>query len=112
MTHNQPPQKVLPDKQAQQQRLGEIGRRVLHTLGQPGDLQKVQVCHLWGECYRVNILVGVNFASARVVHSYFVIANESGTILNSTPPVTRAYEPPPPRSGFPETISGLNPNKT
>jgi len=68
-----------------------IGKRVMHTLGQPGDLQTVQVRLLWGDRYRVNVLVGVNAASARVAHSYFLVADSDGNISASTPKITRQY---------------------
>jgi hypothetical protein len=41
-----------------------IGNRVIHTLGQPGDLNQIQVRDLWEDHYRVNVLVGVEATSA------------------------------------------------
>src|SRR5947209_7278269 len=70
-----------------------IGEQVLHALGEPGDLLKVQVRPLWGGTYRVNVFVGVNAASARVANSYFVVADGDGNILESTPKVRRQYHP-------------------
>jgi hypothetical protein len=32
-----------------------VGERVLHALGEPGDLLKVQVRELWEDHYRVNV---------------------------------------------------------
>ena len=68
-----------------------IGRSILHTLGHPGDLHRVQVRQLWEGHYRVNVFVGVDAASARVAHSYFLMADGDGNILSSTPKVTRRY---------------------
>ena len=68
-----------------------IGEQVLHALGEPSDLLRVQVRPLWEDTYRVNVLVGVNAASARVAHSYFVVADGDANVLESTPEVRRLY---------------------
>src|SRR4051794_7719494 len=68
-----------------------VGEQVLHALGEPSDLLKVQVRALWEATYRVNVFVGVDAASARVAHSYFVVADGDGNILASTPEVRRQY---------------------
>jgi hypothetical protein len=69
-----------------------IGNRVLDTLGQPGDLHKVQVRQLWDDHhYRVNVLVGADAASIKVAHSYFLVIDGNGAILASTPEITRKY---------------------
>jgi hypothetical protein len=78
-------------KQSQHQRLhASIGKHVLHALGQPGDLRAVQVRQLWEHHYRVNVLVG-NAASAKVAHSYYLVTDNDGNILASTPKITRQY---------------------
>ena len=64
---------------------------MLHALGEPGDLLRVQVRPLWEGNYRVNVFVGVNAASARVANSYFVVADGDGNVLESTPEVRRLY---------------------
>lgn len=68
-----------------------IGEQVMHTLGEPGDLYKVQVRQLWDHHYRVNVLVGVDAASVRVAHSYFLAADGDGNIIGSTPKIARQY---------------------
>jgi hypothetical protein len=70
-----------------------IGGQVLRALGRPSALHRVQVRQLWEGHYRVNVLVGADAASARVAHSYFLVAGEDGTILASTPKILRRYEP-------------------
>jgi hypothetical protein len=84
----------------QQQRLAQhrgetldalIAEQVLHALGKPGDLLRVQVRPLWEGYYRVNVLVGADAASARVAHSYFLVADGDGGVLASTPNLTRQY---------------------
>jgi hypothetical protein len=68
-----------------------IGNRVLHTLGQPGDLHRVQVRALWEDHYRVNVFVGPDAASAKVAHSYFLVTDADGNLLACTPKLTRQY---------------------
>jgi hypothetical protein len=68
-----------------------IREQVLHTLGEPGDLLRVQVRPLWGSNYRVNVFVGVHAASAKVTNSYFVVADGDGNILESTPKIEKQY---------------------
>jgi hypothetical protein len=46
-----------------------IGEQVLYTLGEPGDLFKVQVRLLWGNYYRVNVLLGADATCARIAKS-------------------------------------------
>jgi len=76
------------EKQARQERKTVIGKHVIHTLGQPSHLHGVQVRHLWEDHYRVNILVGLDAASAKVAHSYFLVADSDGNIVASTPKIT------------------------
>jgi hypothetical protein len=67
-----------------------IRERVMHALGKPANLREVQVKKLWADHYRVNVLVGVNPASIRVAHSYFVVIDEGGLVA-STPEITKQY---------------------
>ena len=68
-----------------------IGKQVLATLGTPEHLYRVDVWPLWGECYRVNVLVSAGMAAARIVHSFFVNADAAGEIVTATPRITRHY---------------------
>ncbi len=79
------------EKQERQQRHALIGKHVMHTLGQPGDLRRVQVRRLWEDHYRVNVLVGVDAASAKVAHSYFLVTDSAGNIVASTPRIRKQY---------------------
>jgi hypothetical protein len=79
------------DNQGRQRLSAAIGKHVLRTLGQPADLREVQVRPLWEDHYRVNVLVGVDAASARVAHSYFVQADGDGNVLAATPKITNLY---------------------
>jgi hypothetical protein len=66
-----------------------IGEQVLHALGRPSDLLIVQVRPLWDSRYRVNVFVGPDTMSARVVNSFFLQADDDGNIIASTPPIVR-----------------------
>ena len=90
-TQQQDIQLTDQEKQSRQQRKTVIGKQVIHTLGQPGHLYEVQVRHLWEDHYRVNIFVGLDAASAKVAHSYFLVADSDGNIVASTPKITRQY---------------------
>jgi hypothetical protein len=92
----------MPSKQPEQQQTNQgnqgepkrnaaIARSVLHSLGQPHDLYMVQVRPLWEDCYRVNVFLGVDAATAKVAHSYFLVVDSAGTITASTPRITRRY---------------------
>lgn len=64
-----------------------LSNQILEALGQPGDLHKVQVRPLWEDHYRVNVFVGVDAASLKLAHSYFLVADGEGKIITSTPPL-------------------------
>jgi hypothetical protein len=91
-TRQQEMQAVTQEEQAQQLRSVLIGNRVLLALGQPDNLQKVQVRPLWDAYYRVNVLVGADAASVTVAHSYFLMADGTGDIISSVPRITRQYQ--------------------
>jgi hypothetical protein len=64
---------------------------VIHGLGRPDDLLRVQVTPVGSGRFRVNVFVGGHTASARVAHSYYVQADGNGKILESSPAVERLY---------------------
>jgi len=68
-----------------------VGEQVLHALGEPGDLLKVQARPLWKGTYRVNVFVGANAACARIANSYFVVTDGDGNVLKASPSITRCY---------------------
>jgi hypothetical protein len=78
-------------RQERQQLRDTIGRHVINALGQPGDPHRVHVRQLWENRYRVNILLGVDAASARIAHSYFLVTDGHGNIVESAPEITRQY---------------------
>jgi hypothetical protein len=68
-----------------------LAEQVVHTLGKPEGLHQVQVRRLWGNYFRVNILIGADAASVRVANSYFLKADGEGNIVESTPKILRQY---------------------
>ena len=68
-----------------------VAAGVMRDMGRPADFLRAGARFLWGNCYRVNVFVGPNIASARVAHSFFLEADGDGKILTSNPPITRAY---------------------
>ena len=68
-----------------------IERSVLTSVGRPLDLYEVSVRPLWGDYYRVNVLVGRDPTSLRIAHSYFVEARVNGEILSAVPRINRSY---------------------
>jgi hypothetical protein len=60
-------------------------------LGRPPSLFRVSVRPLWGDYHRVNVLVGPDYASARIAHSFFVETDATGRIHSSAPQITRLY---------------------
>lgn len=79
------------EHQGSESRDALISAQVLRALGQPGALHAVQVRRLWGAHYRVNVLVGAGVTSARIAHSYFLVTDEDGLIVASTPKITSLY---------------------
>src|SRR5262249_3633710 len=90
-TEQQSKQPADQEKQERQQLDAVIGKHVLQALGQPGNLHRVQVRRLWNEPYRAKALVGGVAASAGVADSYFLVMDADGSIVASTPLITRQY---------------------
>ena len=68
-----------------------IRKQIMDVLGQPLDLLKVQVRPIWADRYRVNVVVGKNAGSAKVSNSFFIIADSTGSLISSTPSITKQY---------------------
>jgi len=71
-----------------------IQERVLRRLGRPPGLHSIEVKHLWGKKYRVNIWTKENtdgpVASYSLQHSYFITMSEEN-IMKANPPIERVY---------------------
>jgi len=83
--------KQKEEKRGRQEQDAAIGRHVMASLGQPADLHRVQVRRLWEDHYRVNVFIGADSTSARLVHSFFLVADSGGNILASTPKIAKKY---------------------
>jgi hypothetical protein len=68
-----------------------VGEQVIHALGEPGNLLRVQVRPLWGPHFRVNVFVGVSITCAKIIHSFFLVTDGNGNVLESTPKIKRQY---------------------
>ena len=89
-------QNPSPGRQGTDERLAlcaAIGDHVLRVLGRPAGSLRVDVRRLWADRYRVNVLVGADAAALTIAHSYFVVADESGIVQATEPPLTRRYGP-------------------
>jgi hypothetical protein len=84
-------QHMEPKKQESVQRNSEIAGHLLQVLGKPGDFHSVQVRHLWGDHFRVNVLVGLDAASLKVAQSFFLVAASDGNIVSSNPIIKKQY---------------------
>jgi hypothetical protein len=89
------PQEKQQDKQQEKQKSREhdtvVGNSVIHVLGQPRDLHRVQVRRLWEHYYRVNVFVGTDATTATVAHSFFLAADGEGKITSCSPTLTKQY---------------------
>ena len=78
-------------KQMRERRSGVIVGQLLQALGRPITPYLVQVRHLWDNHYRANLFFVTDVVSTRIAHSFFVVADEDGNIVTSTPDITRKY---------------------
>jgi hypothetical protein len=84
-------QPVESEEQGIRRRDSLIEGQVMLALGHPNGLHRVQVRSLWEHRYRVNVLIGPDAVSAKVAHSYFLITDGRGTVIASTPTITKQY---------------------
>jgi hypothetical protein len=68
-----------------------IRSNVLASLGQPVHLLKVAVLPLWGDKFRVNVWTGEHGVGNLIPHSYFVTADDRGTVLRTEPPIRKLH---------------------
>ena len=71
-----------------------LAEQVIHAIGEPDGPYQVQVRPLWGNYFRVNILVGPDAASVKVARSYFLRADGDGNIVESDPKIDGKVAPP------------------
>jgi hypothetical protein len=87
----QPEQRSDLERHARDTLPSLIGEQILHALGEPRDLLRVQVRPLWENHYRANVFTGKDAGSARIADSYFLTADGDGNIIASTPGITKKY---------------------
>ncbi len=68
-----------------------IGRNVMAVLGCPAGFARIVVSRLWDSTHRVNVLTGDDPTSMLIADSFFVTVDDSGNVLQSTPPLARRY---------------------
>jgi hypothetical protein len=85
-------QPATPNKEDRQGLDAVISKQVMLAMGPPAGSPKVQVHKLWEDHYRVNILIGNDATSTRIANSYFLVTDNAGNIVNSTPKITKAPE--------------------
>jgi hypothetical protein len=90
-TKQHDPAKAEQEQQTSQQMDALIRNQVISALGQPDEGYSVQVRRLWEHCYRVNVVLAQGTSSPRIANSYFLVADSTGNILTTTPPITRQY---------------------
>jgi len=79
------------EKRPSAKRLTGIVRLVMERLGQPEQFLRVTARPVSGDNFRINVVVGPDVTSARIAHSFFVTADDDGTIRASVPPITKCY---------------------
>ncbi len=73
------------------QRTDVIRAGVLAALGSPKRLLKIAVHPLWGNNFRVNVWIGEGAIADAIPNSYFVNADQAGSILKAEPPIQKQY---------------------
>lgn len=86
-----PGKETEPEDQGAKRAATAICRYVMATLGRPSDFLRISVRQVTGDGYRVNVVTGVNLASARISHSYFVTADGEGNVMDSAPAIMKQY---------------------
>jgi hypothetical protein len=68
-----------------------VREQLISLLGKPADLLSVQIRPLWATYFRANVFVGASVACAKITHSFFLVTDDDGKILKSTPAIKRLY---------------------
>jgi hypothetical protein len=83
-----PARAAREDHAAREKARSRIGGQVLSLLGHPAG-RVAQVCPLWGNFYRVNVLTPEPLGSVRIPGSYFLEVDSDGNIITSDPVINR-----------------------
>jgi hypothetical protein len=84
-------ERTVPEVVDRPQVWDAVGRSVLRELGEPTGGHRVDVRELWADHYRVNVFVGAEFWSMRLAHSYFLVTDPDGNIIEASPRITQQY---------------------
>jgi hypothetical protein len=68
-----------------------VGKQVLLALGTPPGWHEVQVRALWEDHYRANVLIGESATSCTIGHSFFLVTDGAGNVLESSPEIVKRY---------------------
>jgi hypothetical protein len=83
--------KLLDESLAEQESRAEaaIRKGVHEVLNRKGLSLRVRVSRLWDNHYRVNVYAGTEGPSATITHSYFMVVDAAGAVVESTPVLRR-----------------------
>jgi len=70
---------------------GLLGRLVLEALGKPPGWHEVRVRALWDGHFRVNVLIGASASSYTIGHSFFLVTDGAGNVLDTRPEIVKRY---------------------
>ena len=79
------------DNAQAEQLIGRVRQQVLCALGTPPGWHEVQVRPLWDGRFRANVLVGESVTSCTITHSFFLVTDDSGTVVESSPELLKRY---------------------
>ena len=68
-----------------------ICRQVVTALGRPDDFLRITARQVTRDGHRVNVVTGIDMASARIAHSFFITADKEGNITSSAPAIRKLY---------------------
>jgi hypothetical protein len=92
MTTTQRAERQRQEEVATTERLAALIRQqVLQILGTPPGWHAVQVRPLWGDYFRVNVLTGENITCFTIDHSFFLLTDGEGGVIESSPPMVKRY---------------------
>ena len=68
-----------------------IRANVIKSLGYPKNLFRMVVVSLWGNNYRVNVVIGPDASATRITNSYVIEADDAGNIVKATPEIRKEH---------------------
>jgi hypothetical protein len=94
MTRTQQAERQTGEAAAAERVVDRIRQQVLETLGTPPGWHLVQVRPLWADYFRVNVLVGQSSTCFTIGHSFFLLTDGDGGLLESSPAMVNKYGTP------------------